>query len=114
MKATQRVTSAKVPIPPSKPGGGTIAMVTPSIVIPQGDGVVLVKPGRPVEVLTVLQFAKAVGYSRSAVYEKVGSPCLPERFIRRTGPRLIWIRAEAVEFFLDYWRNQRDGGIIPD
>jgi hypothetical protein len=84
---------------------------TPTVQIPQGDGSVLVKPGRPVEYMTPLQFAKAVGYSRSAVYEQIGGPSIPEQYIRRVGPRLIKIQAGAVEHFISYWRSRCDGGI---
>lgn len=86
---------------------------SPSVVVPQGDGSVIVRPGKPIEYLTPLQFSKAVGYSRSAVYEQIGSPSIPERFIRRVGPRLIKIQAAAVPHFLEYWKLRRDGGIPP-
>jgi AcrR family transcriptional regulator len=83
----------------------------PVILIPQGDGTYLVKPGRPVERLTIAQFADRIGLSRPSIQRYLGSACLPERFLEYAGERCITIDAQAVDHFLTYWRRQRDGGI---
>ncbi len=93
-KATATLESPNQPLLP---------LWTPTVQIPQGDGSVLVKPGRPVQRLTVLQFAGAVGFaSRTSVYDRLGTEELPERLIERVGAGKILIRADAVAHFRSY------------
>lgn len=80
---------------------------TPPAITPHGDGSFTVRPGRPVNWLTPAQFAKAVGLSRRAVYEYMGTESLPDRFIRRTGARLRHISADGLDHFVAFW-NRRE------
>ena len=84
--------------------------VIPATVIPQGDGSVIVKPGRPVDRITPLEFAKRVGLSRNSVYRYIGSDALPERFVIFAGRHKILIQAEAVAHFLETCAAQRGSG----
>lgn len=79
-------------------------------VVPQGDGSVLVRPGRPVEWLTVKQFGQLVGLGEDSIYRKIGSDALPERFVDYAGPRKIRIRADALPHFREHYRARRSYG----
>lgn len=106
-----------MPKAPSKPAADAqqlLPLWTPMVQIPQGDGSVLVRPGRPIERLTVLQFAQAVGFaSRTSVYDRLGTDEIPEQYVERVGGRKVLIQAAAVEHFRAYHRVRRDGGLLP-
>ena len=103
--ATTKAKAPKAPEPVmSRP------LLIPTIQIPQGDGSVLVKPGRPVEWLSPKTFGQYVGLSADSIYRKIGEPCLPEEFVRYNGPRKIQIRSDAVEHFTRYWEERRGSG----
>lgn len=87
-----------------------LPLLIPTVQIPQGDGSYLVKPGKPIQWLTVKQFAAQVGLGPDAIYRKIGSEALPESFVDYAGPRKIRIRANAVEHFLLYYRQRRGLG----
>jgi hypothetical protein len=89
------------------PGQLTLSFHVPMSVIPQGDGSVLLRPGKPTEWMTVGQFAAAVGLHRNTVYPYIGSEDLPERFVQYTGPRRIRISAAAVAHWQDRWKTAR-------
>jgi len=82
----------------------------PTVQIPQGDGSVLVKPGRPVAWLTPKQFAQLVGLSPDTICRHVGSACLPEQFVEYNGPRKIRIRVDGLDHFREYWKGRRGAG----
>ena len=84
-----------------------LALYTPTVVIPQGDGSVVVKPGRPIQRLTPEEFARRVGLDRDTIYRYRGSKALPEEFIEFAGVRKITIDAAAVEHFLAHWKRRR-------
>lgn len=87
-----------------------VAFVTPCVVIPQGDGAVLVKPGRPQEWMTVKEFALRAGLSRNTIYDHIGSNALPDRFVRYSGARRILIAAAAIEHWQAHWERLRGPG----
>lgn len=72
------------------------------IMVPQGDGSVLVRPGRPVAEVTPIQAARMLQISRSAVYEMLQAGELPCRRPRR---RKILIPSDAIE---DWKRRTAD------
>lgn len=86
-----------------------LPLFSPSVVIPQGDGSYLVRPGKPVEWLTVKQFAAAVGLHRNTIYDYVGTAFLPDSMVQQIGCHKLRIRGEAVAHFLDAGRRLRDG-----
>lgn len=75
---------------------GLPGLWVPTVVVAQGDGSYVVKSGRPVSELTPLQAARALGISRSAVYQLVEAGRLK---CRRPLPRKILISAEEIEQF---------------
>lgn len=79
----------------------------PAVVVPQGGGAVLIRPGRPVERMTPAEFGARVGLSRSAVYRYLGTRALPDSMVVMAGARKILISAEAVPHFLAHWRLER-------
>ncbi|MHB8520690.1 MAG: hypothetical protein ACYDH9_08020 [Limisphaerales bacterium] len=79
------------------------------VVIPQGDGSVIIRPGRPVAWLTPGQFAIAVGLSRDSVYRYVGTEALPDHLVEYPGLRRIRISAAAVSHFLEHCKSVRLG-----
>ena len=83
------------------------ALFTPTVIIPQGDGSVLVKPGRPIQRLTPAEFGRRVGLDRDTIYRYIGSEALPERFVEYAGVRKITIDAAAVEHFLAHCKKRR-------
>lgn len=95
---------------PENPRQQMLALWIPTVQIPQGDGSVLVKPGRPVGKLTPKQFGREVGLSADTIYRRVGHDCLPERFVEYVGERKILILADALEHFREYWRGKRGMG----
>lgn len=84
-----------------------LPILIPTIQIPQGDGSYLVKPGKPVQWLTVKQFAVQVGLQSDAIYRAIGTDALPETFVQYVGPRKIRIMADGVEHYLAHWRSIR-------
>ena len=89
------------------PSSDRIAVI-PAICIPQGDGSYLVKTGRPIERLTVLQFARELGISRNSVYRYILEGDIPDRFVQYVGPRRILISAAAVPHVLAQFRRARE------
>lgn len=81
--------------------------ICPTELIPQGDRTFLIRPGRPIQRLTVSQFAGLVGLSPSSVYRYIGSDALPDRCVVYAGKRKILILAAAVAMFLDYFARRR-------
>ena len=81
----------------------------PTVQVPQGDGSVLVKPGRPVEWMTPKEFGRHVGLGPDAIYRKLGSEAIPQEFVRYSGPRKIQIRTDAIPHFLAHYRDRRLG-----
>ncbi|MBN8246236.1 MAG: hypothetical protein J0L84_02190, partial [Verrucomicrobia bacterium] len=65
----------------SRPEQIQLPLFFTTVQVPQGDGSVLVKPGRPVSWFTPKQFAQLVGLSADTICRHVGSDCLPERFV---------------------------------
>ncbi len=88
-----------------------LALHVPMIVLPQGDGSIVLKPGKPQEFMTVLDFARRVGLSRNSIYDYIGSAALPDAFIRFAGTRRILISAAAVEHWETHWRRVRGIGL---
>lgn len=85
-------------------------MFFPTIRIPQGDGSVVLKPGKPVLWLTPKQFGEQVGLGPDAIYRKIGTEALPESFVEYAGPRKIRIRADALEHFREHYQTLRGLG----
>lgn len=97
-------------MPERQPEQTLLPLFIPTVQIPQGDGSVLVKPGRPVGWLTPKQFGQQVGLSADSIYRAVGSDSLPERFVEFAGQRKLRIRADALDHFREYWRGRRGAG----
>jgi hypothetical protein len=72
----------------------TFAFAVP-VMVPQGDGSFVVKPGKPLSELTVLQFAKAYGVGRSSVYNMIEMGVI-EKY-RRPLPKKILIPVEELD-----------------
>jgi hypothetical protein len=83
-----------------------LALFTPTVIERCAEGYV-VRPGKPVAWLTVDEFARAVGLKRKSIYIHLGGPAIPEHLFEHTGFRRYRIKAEAVEFWLSYWRQKR-------
>ncbi|MEW6306164.1 MAG: hypothetical protein AB1705_22075 [Verrucomicrobiota bacterium] len=81
-----------------------------SIVQSQGDGTYVVKPGRPVERLTVKQAARRAGCSIFTIYRLYEMDILQGE---RPSPRKILIYADSLERHLaatrdpEYWQSTR-------
>lgn len=84
-----------------------LAFYTPPVVIPQGDGSVLVKPGKPTHKLKPREFGAIVGLDEDTIYKYMGSEALPEQFVKFAGKRKKYILAEAIEHWETYWKRRR-------
>lgn len=91
-----------------------LALFTPTVVIPQGDGSVLVKPGKPIQRLTPAEFARRVGLGRNSIYRHIGSESIPEHFVEYVGERKMTIDAACVEHYLTYWKKRRGAEAFVD
>lgn len=87
-----------------------LRLVVPCTMLPQGDGAVLVRPGKPQELLTPREFGLRVGLSADSIYRYIGSGAIPERLVIYAGKRKIYIRGEALDHFLATWSQARGGG----
>jgi hypothetical protein len=81
------------------------------VLIPQGDGSVLVKPGKPQAWLTPAEFAAEVGLSVRSIYDYIGTDALPSGFVDYSGARKIRIQAAAIEHWREHFQTLRAGGI---
>lgn len=72
----------------------------PSVIVPQGDGTYQVKPGKPVQWLSVKEFSKAIGLSPSTVRRHIGTDLLPDALVESVGLVKRRINSEAVLHFL--------------
>ena len=72
-------------------------IVSPTTIIPQGDGSYLVRPGKPMERLTSAQFAAQVGRSASSVRRYIDEGVIPPEMVGRAGLRKYLIHPAAVE-----------------
>lgn len=84
-----------------------LPMFFPTVRIPQGDGAVLLRPGKPVAWLSPRQFAEAVGLHRNTVYGYLGTDAVPERFIDYSGGRKIRISVAALDHWREHFRARR-------
>ncbi|MCW5559727.1 MAG: hypothetical protein KIT22_18070 [Verrucomicrobiae bacterium] len=89
---------------------GMLPLWIPTVTIPQGDGSVVVKPGKPVAWLTPKQFGQQFGLSADTICRRIGHESLPESFVEYAGPRKIRIQAAALDHFRAHWRKHRDAG----
>lgn len=79
-------------------------------VVPQGDGSMVVRPGKPVLWLTPAQFAAQVGLSADTVRRYIHSgTVIPSHLVECIGLRKYRISSEAVGHFLEHCRRLRDG-----
>jgi hypothetical protein len=92
---------------PSEHAELPLVFYSPPVSVPQGDGSVLVKPGKPLSRLSVAQFSTRVGLSSDAIYKQLGTDSIPEDFLEYSGARRVWIKAEAIEHYLAYWKARR-------
>jgi hypothetical protein len=76
----------------------------PPIIVPQGGGEYLVKPGKPVSKLTPLEFARAARISRSSVYNLIDADKVRAE---RPLPRKILIPSSDLDGILN--RQRRPG-----
>lgn len=76
------------------------------VVTPQGDGSFVIRPGKPVEKLSLRQAAKRAGCSRTTIYRLYDAGILKGD---RPSPRKIFIFADSLEEHLkkcadaEYW-----------
>ena len=70
----------------------------------------VIRPGKPVEWLSVGEFARIVGLHRNTIYPYVGSADLPDQYIQYSGPRRIRISALAVAHWQSRWAAARGLG----
>lgn len=82
----------------------------PTVQVPQGDGSILLKPGRPVSYFTPKQFGQLVELSADTICRHIRSECLPEKFVEYIGPRKIRIRVDGMDHFREYWKGRRGAG----
>lgn len=75
-----------------------------AVVIPQGDGSFVVKPGRPLEWLTPAQFAAHFGLEKSAAYRAIQDGTIPAQFVEPVGKRKLRIAAAALDHVRQTWR----------
>ncbi len=87
-----------------------LAFHVPYTAIPQGDGSLVLRPGRPIEWLSVGEFARRVVLARNTVYDHIGTPALPESMVQYSGARRILISAAAVAHWQTYWSGIRGSG----
>jgi excisionase family DNA binding protein len=74
------------------------------VIIPQGDGSFVVKPGKPVEWLSPAQFARQFGLDRSTIYRAIREGTIPSEFVEPIGKRKYRIAAAAMEHVRQAWR----------
>lgn len=70
--------------------------------VPQGDGSFLIRPGKPVEKLTLAQAAKRSGLSRSTIYRLYDAGFLKGE---RLSPRKIFVFADSISDHLKACRE---------
>jgi hypothetical protein len=95
------------------PNQFTLAFVTPTKLVKQGDGTYVVTQGKPVARLTIKQFATEVGLERDTIYGYLGTEAIPAEFVDYAGQRKILISAAAVDHWREYWKNLRLYGVSP-
>jgi hypothetical protein len=91
----------------------TLAFITPTKLVRQGDGSYVVTQGKPVARLTIKQFATEVGLERDTIYGYLGTEAIPAEFVDYSGKRKILISAAAVEHWKEHWKNLRLYGVSP-
>jgi hypothetical protein len=77
--------------------------------IPQGDGTYLVKPGKPVEKLTVKKFAAAIGVTPSTVRRSIRSGDIPREYCHALGRTRWLIQSAAIAVYETRMANHRSG-----
>lgn len=76
------------------------------VLVPQGDGSVLVRPGRPLQRLTPAQLAQQIGVSRSSVYRYLSETAAVAPHVQRAGPRKLLIEAAALGVLQGQWARR--------
>jgi excisionase family DNA binding protein len=72
--------------------------------VPQGDGSIVVRPGKPLDRLTLRQAAKRAGCSRNTIYRLYHAGILKGE---RPGPRKIFIFADSLEQHLESCQDKQ-------
>jgi len=88
------------------PQQGTFGFLR-ALVIDQGDGTFLVRPGKPVLKLTPEEFGREVGLSRNAIYSRIQDGSIPQESVEYAGPRKLYIHSTALDTFRAVWRRRR-------
>lgn len=91
---------------PHDPKQGTFGFLR-ALVIDQGDGTFLVRPGKPVLKFTPEEFGREIGLCRNAVYQRIQDGSIPPDAVEYAGPRKIFIHSTALDAFRAHWRKRR-------
>lgn len=78
------------------PGPSALTLCGPPTILPTGDGSFLVRPGRLLQKVTPLQFARHFGVVRNTVYHWIDTGTIAPKYVELAGPRKLLIHAEAV------------------
>lgn len=74
----------------------TFAVFAPPVLIPQGDGSFIVRPGRPMIELSPREFGQQFDVDRDSIYRWIQEGLIPEAFVSFKGKRKLKIDAAAV------------------
>jgi hypothetical protein len=77
-------------------------------IVPQGDGSVLVRPGKPLTWLTPNQLAAQFRVHRQSIYRWRDEGLIPEHLMRFAGKRKLQISAEVVPLLEAHFRRIRE------
>ncbi len=84
------------------------AIFAPPTVTPQGDGSVVLKPGKALIWLTPKQVGHQFNVDRDTVYRWRQEGLIEDKFVKFAGLRKILISAQAVPILEAHFRAHRD------
>jgi len=102
-QTSPKVSRAVAPGAHPAPARLPMAFAAP-VVTTQGDGSLLVKPGRPVQWINAEQIAAHFGIDRSTVYRAAKEGFIPEAMIQPVGKRKLLFAAAVIEHLAATWR----------
>jgi excisionase family DNA binding protein len=85
----------------------TFAVFCQPVIVPNGDGSYVVKPGKPVEKLTPAEFADQFRVNRDTVYRWIDDGTIDQKYVEPAGKRKLLIHAEAVPVCRASFRKAR-------
>jgi|GEM_PF-3353190 len=75
----------------------TFAVFAAPTITPNGDGSVTIRPGKPMQWLTPIQFAQQFGRDRDTIYRWISNGLIDAQFVEPAGVRMWRIDAQAVD-----------------